>query len=76
MESDLWGESEDFVRSLIQTLDGGYDIAGWTESYGAGGTDFWPIKTDKQGIIPELPQWVILPKMIAITVFLTVIKNK
>ncbi|MFZ7138672.1 MAG: hypothetical protein ACOWW1_09690 [archaeon] len=43
------GEATDFVRSLIQTSDGGYAMAGWTESYGAGGTDYWLVKTDSQG---------------------------
>ena len=39
----------DSARSLIQTTDGGYAVAGYTGSKGAGGTDFWVIKLDEQG---------------------------
>jgi len=48
-EGTYGGSSDDEATSLIQTTDGGYAVAGWTESKGAGGEDFWVIKLDKQG---------------------------
>ncbi len=43
------GSKYDKAYSLIQTTDGGYAVAGYTESYGAGSLDFWLIKLDRQG---------------------------
>jgi len=44
------GTKSDVAQSVIQTGDGGYAIAGCTNSYGAGGYDFWLVKTDSSGI--------------------------
>jgi len=46
------GTGNDFANSLIQTSDGGFALAGYTNSYGAGG-DFWLVKTDSTGAM----QW-------------------
>ena len=44
------GSDGDWSASLIQTTDGGgYAVAGWTSSKGAGDRDFWVIKLDAQG---------------------------
>ena len=43
------GSAADGVESLIQTTDGGYALAGFTDSKGAGNRDAWVIKLDKQG---------------------------
>ena len=40
------GAQVDLAQSLVETSDGGYTIAGWTASFGAGETDFWLVKTD------------------------------
>jgi hypothetical protein len=47
------GTNEDWAYSVRQTSDGGYIVAGYTGSFGAGGYDFFLIKTDENGNI----QW-------------------
>ena len=48
--SKTFGSSEsDWAFSVQQTTDGGYIIAGATNSSGAGSYDFWLIKTDSGG---------------------------
>ena len=43
------GSGEEYARSVQQTSDGGYIIAGWTDSFGAGGNDMYVVKTDSMG---------------------------
>jgi regulation of enolase protein 1 (concanavalin A-like superfamily) len=40
----------DVVSALVQTVDGGFALAGYTNSYGAGGCDMWLVKTDANGV--------------------------
>ncbi|MHA2365927.1 MAG: hypothetical protein ACXAC7_18350 [Candidatus Hodarchaeales archaeon] len=47
------GTDDDYVRVVIEVSDGGYLLAGYTESFGAGNRDIWLIKTDSNG----LEQW-------------------
>jgi len=47
------GMEWDGAESVQQTSDGGYVVAGWTESFGTGDGDFWALKLDGDGAI----QW-------------------
>ena len=43
------GHMDDAGWSVRQTLDGGYIIAGYTNTFGSGAYDMWIIKTDSYG---------------------------
>ena len=47
------GASSDAAYSVQQASDGGYLIAGYTDSFGAGDVDVYLIKTDLNGNCPE-----------------------
>jgi hypothetical protein len=63
------GADWDGARSIEQTSDGGYVVAGRTESFGAGRADFWVLKLDGDGNIPECN---IVRNSVAITTETTV----
>jgi predicted secreted protein len=43
------GTGVETANHVAQTADGGYALAGYTSSFGAGGNDFWLVKTDGNG---------------------------
>jgi hypothetical protein len=45
------GRGDDYGRSVQQTADGGYIVAGYADSFGAGGYDIYLVKTDSLGNI-------------------------
>ena len=69
------GPSGDEGSFVVETVDGGYAIVGFTWSYGAGLADTWLIKTDEDGIVPEAA-WIILPLLVVATVSILISKKK
>lgn len=43
------GSGRDEGRALVQTPDGGYAMAGFTDSFGSGGLDWWLVKANSIG---------------------------
>ena len=43
------GTGNDYALCMVPTIHGGYAIAGYTNSFGAGGYDFWLVCTDSDG---------------------------
>jgi len=79
--SEMWsqtygGTRSDAAYSLIETSDGGFAIAGYTDSFGAGDYDFWLVKTDEYGVIPEFPSWIILPLFLTVTLVVAIFRRK
>jgi len=47
--NETYGAGLENARSLVETSDGGYALAGRARSFGSGGDDAWLIKTDASG---------------------------
>jgi hypothetical protein len=43
------GSENEEGRDVKETYDGGFIVAGWTESFGSGGSDVYLVKTDANG---------------------------
>jgi outer membrane protein assembly factor BamB len=51
------GSNDDVAYSAIQTSDGGYALAGYTKSFGAGMEDFCLVKTNSAGDLTWVRWW-------------------
>jgi len=54
IKDTLWqktfgGENSDWANSIQQTTDGGYIVAGWTDSFGSGEADVYILKLNSKG---------------------------
>jgi hypothetical protein len=50
-ERTYGGSGDDWASSAQQTSDGGYIVAGYTDNFGAGFSDFWVLKLSPLGVI-------------------------
>ncbi len=48
---DVVTGDDELLHEVKQTADGGYIVAGWTFSYGAGSADMWILKLNSDGTI-------------------------
>jgi hypothetical protein len=69
------GTDNEYAYSLVVTSDGGYALAGGTSSFGAGGDDFWLVKTDALGV-PEYSSWFIPALVLTATAFIIINKKR
>jgi len=63
------------LYSLVQTTDGGFALAGVKETSGGGNNDFWLVKTDETGAVPELPSWILMPSFVVATSIAIIVKK-
>ena len=50
------GSWQEMAYDIKETDDGGFVIAGYTQTYGAGLFDFYLVKTNADGLVPVLPE--------------------
>ena len=72
------GEGVDEACSLVACSDGGYAVAGFKGMHYSLGIypDFWLIKTDEFGVVPEFPAWATLPSLMIMTLLGVVVLKK
>jgi hypothetical protein len=77
------GTGDDSARSLVKASDGGYAIAGiWNftppsslESQDYNG-DFWLVKTDAFGVVPEYSSWLVPALVLTASAFILFNKKR
>jgi hypothetical protein len=53
------GTGEDEARAIAPTSDGGYVVAGWTESFSPGWNDVWVLKLEADGTMQGCPPGLV-----------------
>jgi len=53
------GSGYDYARSVRQTTDGGYIVAGYTESFGAGGYDVYLVRVAGESSLPDVTMEIL-----------------
>jgi hypothetical protein len=83
IKTDMYGNKEWVQKytegeffSLIEASDRGFALAGYKKSLDAESRDFWLVKTDEYGAVPEFQFWVILPLLMIIPLIVIVLKKK
>jgi len=74
-ENTYGGELDDVARCIILADDEGYLVAGQTRSFGAGNWDFWLVRTDGNGVVPEY-HYIILLVLYMTATWLVVVELK
>ena len=53
----IGGTGGDWAYSILQTKDGGYTVAGYTNSFGAGGSDMYNVKLSSPASMDKNCRW-------------------
>jgi hypothetical protein len=61
------GPSDDRASAIVPTSDGGYVMAGWTWSFGAGYSDVWVLKLEADGSIRGCPPDLVRDSTASVT---------
>lgn len=70
------GSGMDMAYSFVESENGGYVLVGDTYSIGLGDSDFWFVKTDDRGVIPEFSSWIVIPLFLIVSFVVTVYKKR
>ena len=75
-----WNQTYDegyrsYAYSLLVTSDGGYTVAGYTSPSFTDAADFWLVKTDETGYVPEYSSWLFPSLLLVATLFIVINKK-
>jgi hypothetical protein len=74
--NQTYGGGNEWLYSLVATSDGGYAMAGWTGSFGAGEGDIWLVKTNENGFVQEYASWLVPALVLTSTAFIIIDKKR